>query len=51
MAELLLEQLKKKDKDVNVYKAKLERLATKYEQKAVNENRDPHWFIFKKILG
>jgi len=26
-------------------------VATKYEQKAVNENRDPHWFIFKKILG
>ena len=24
-------------------------VATKYEQKAVNENRDPHWFIFKKI--
>ena len=23
--------------------------ATKYEQKAINENRDPHWFIFKKI--
>ena len=23
-------------------------VATKYEQKAVNENRDPHWFIFKK---
>ena len=22
---------------------------TKYEQKAINENRDPHWFIFKKI--
>ena len=26
-------------------------VATKYEQKAINENRDPHWFIFKKILG
>ena len=25
-------------------------VATKYEQKAINENRDPHWFIFKKIL-
>ena len=24
-------------------------VATKYEQKAINENRDPHWFIFKKI--
>ena len=24
-------------------------IATKYEQKAINENRDPHWFIFKKI--
>ena len=26
-------------------------VATKYEQKAINENRDPYWFIFKKILG
>ena len=25
-------------------------VATKYEQKAINENRDPYWFIFKKIL-
>ena len=24
-------------------------VATKYEQKAINENRDPHWFVFKKI--
>ena len=24
-------------------------VATKYEQKAINENRDPDWFIFKKI--
>ena len=24
-------------------------VATKYEQKAIYENRDPHWFIFKKI--
>jgi tRNA (guanine-N7-)-methyltransferase len=24
-------------------------VATKYEQKAINENRDPHWFIFKKF--
>ena len=24
-------------------------VATKYEQKAINENRDPNWFIFKKI--
>ena len=24
-------------------------VATKYEQKAINENRNPHWFIFKKI--
>jgi tRNA (guanine-N7-)-methyltransferase len=24
-------------------------VTTKYEQKAINENRDPHWFIFKKI--
>ena len=26
-------------------------VATKYEQKAINENRDPYWFIFKKFLG
>ena len=24
-------------------------VATKYEQKAINENRDPYWFIFKKF--
>ena len=24
-------------------------VATKYEQKAINENRDPLWFVFKKI--
>ena len=24
-------------------------VTTKYEQKAINENRDPHWFIFKKF--
>ena len=26
-------------------------VATKYEQKAINENRDPYWFVFKKLLG